>query len=212
MKIAERHNCVVSGDIDTRTSKTKFFRYAGAILLGLVVVLACSANAAAQQTIWPGTIVPATVDSGPSGPVELGVSFKTDTSGTISAIRFHKSAANTGLHVGHLWSGTGVLLASVTFSGETASGWQQANLSTPVAITANTVYVASYHLNAGHWSASWSYFAGFGVDNPPLHAPAEGTGGIPNGRFAYGSSSTFPANTHQSTNYWVDVVFNTSPH
>ena len=36
------------------------------------------------------------------GPVELVVSFKADTSGTITGIRFCKSAANTGLHVVHL--------------------------------------------------------------------------------------------------------------
>src|SRR5258708_39580421 len=64
MKIAQRHNCVASGDAATRTFQTKFFRYAGAVLLGIAVVLACSANAAAQQTIWPNTTVPATVDNG----------------------------------------------------------------------------------------------------------------------------------------------------
>jgi Domain of unknown function (DUF4082) len=31
------------------------------------------------------------------------------------------------------------------FSGETASGWQQVNLPSPVAINANTTYVVSYH-------------------------------------------------------------------
>src|SRR6202795_3798496 len=195
MKIAERHNYVVSGDTATRTSKTKFFSHVGAILLGLAVVLACSANAAAQQTIWPSTVVPATVDDGPSGPVELGVSFKTDTSGTISAIRFYKSAANTGLHVGHLWSGTGVLLASVTFSGETASGWQQANLSTPVAITANTVYVASYQSTIGHWSVNWNYFATSGVNNGHLHALQNGSG-TPDG--VWGSLGVFPTQTNSS--------------
>src|SRR5580693_8464613 len=204
MKIAERHNCVVSGDTATRTSKTKFFSYVGAILVGLAVVLACSANAAAQQTIWPSTVVPATVDDGPSGPVELGVSFKADTSGTISAIRFYKSTANTGLHVGHLWSGTGALLATVTFAGETASGWQQANLSTPVAITANTVYVASYQSTIGHWSVNWNYFATSGVNNPPLHALQNGSG-APDG--VWGSAGTFPTHTN-SSNYWGDVVFN----
>jgi len=34
----------------------------------------------------------------------------------------------------------------------------------------------------------------------------------PNGPYAYGSTSTFPSNTYNSANYWVDVVFNTSPH
>jgi hypothetical protein len=94
----------------------------------------------------------------------------------------------------------------VTFTGETASGWQQANFSNPVAITANTVYVASYHTTVGHYSADWSYFAALGVDNPPLHALANG-GGVANGVFAYGSGGVFPANTYNATNYWVDVVF-----
>jgi hypothetical protein len=204
MKVAERHNCVVSADTAARTFKTKFFRYVGAMLLGLAVVLACSANAAAQQTIWPGTVVPATVDSGPSGPVELGVSFKTDIGGTISAIRFYKSTANTGPHVGHLWSGKGALLATVTFAGETASGWQQASLSTPVAITANTVYLASYQSTIGHWSVNWNYFATSGVNNPPLHALKNGSG-APDG--VWGSAGTFPTHTNSSS-YWVDVVFN----
>ncbi len=103
---------------------TNFLRHVGAVIsLGLGLVLACSANAAAQQTIWSSTSVPATVDSGSSGPVELGVSLKADTSGTVTAIRFYKSAANTGLHAGHLWSRTGALLATVTFTGETSSGW-----------------------------------------------------------------------------------------
>jgi hypothetical protein len=36
------------------------------------------------------------------GPVEPGVSFKADTSGNITGTRFYKSAANAGLHAGHL--------------------------------------------------------------------------------------------------------------
>src|SRR6202795_4121185 len=200
MQIPERHNCVVSGDTVTRTSKTKFLRYVGAVLLCFAVVLACSANATAQQTIWPSAAVPATVDNGPDSPVELGVSFKADNSGTITGIRFYKSAANTGVHVGHLWSHTGALLATVTFTGETASGWQQANFSTPVAITANTVYLASYGLTIGHFSANWNYFTSAGYNNTPLHALR-----IPNG--VYGTLGTRPVYTHQAPNYWVDVVF-----
>jgi len=102
--------------------------------------------------------------------------------------------------VGRLWSHTGALLASVTFTGETASGWQQANFSTPVAITANTVYVASYGLTIGHFSANWNYFATSGFNNAPLHALR-----TPDG--VYGTLGTYPANTHQAANYWVDVVF-----
>ena len=166
----------------------------------MAIALAFCTNAAAQQTIWPSTVVPAAIDNGASGPVELGVSFKSDTSGSITGIRFYKSAANTGTHVGHLWSHSGALLASVTFTGESASGWQQANFSSPVTIAANTVYVASYGTTVGHFSANWNYFASAGFNNPPLHALQ-----TPDG--VYGGLSSYPTNVHQSANYWVDVVF-----
>src|SRR5205085_11271415 len=83
--------------------------------------------------------------------------------------------------------------------------WQQANFANPVAVTANTVYVASYHSTIGYWSANWNFFASSGVDNAPLHALAN-TSGTPDGRFTYGSSSAFPTSTN-TANYWVDVAF-----
>jgi len=72
--------------------------------------------------------VPTIADAGPYSSLELGVRFRADSSGYITSIRFYKSAANTGTHVGNLWSSSGALLASATFIGETASGWQQVNL------------------------------------------------------------------------------------
>jgi hypothetical protein len=178
----------------------KLLEHAGAALLGLLLALVCCGNAVAQQSIWPSSTVPAAIDNGNSGPLELGISFKSDVSGTITGIRFYKSSANTGTHVGRLWGSTGALLASVTFTGETASGWQQANFSTPVAITANTVYVASYGMTIGHFSANWNYFATSGFNNAPLHALQ-----TPDG--VYGTLGSYPAYTHQAANYWVDVVF-----
>ena len=82
-------------------------------------------------------------------PAELGVKFTSSSSGFITGIRFYKGVNNTGTHVGNLWSSTGTLLASATFTGESGSGWQQVNFSSPVAITANTVYVASYFSPTG---------------------------------------------------------------
>ena len=70
--------------------------------------------------------------------VELGFKFQADTNGQITGIRFYKGPQNTGPHVADLWSSTGTLLATATFSNETASGWQQVNFSNPVAITAGT--------------------------------------------------------------------------
>jgi hypothetical protein len=156
-------------------------------------------------TVWATTAVPGIVDVGPDGAVEVGVKFRAESNGTVTGLRFYKASTNTGAHVGNLWTSTGTLLASANFTNETASGWQVVNFPTPVAITGNTVYVASYHTNVGHYSADQNYFASAGVDNPPLHALA--TTVSPNGVYAYGSSSVFPNGTYNSTNYWVDVFF-----
>ena len=157
-------------------------------------------------TIWAGSATPGTADAGAFSPLELGVQFRADTSGYITGIRFYKSAANTGTHVGNLWSSSGGLLGSATFTSETGSGWQQENFPSPVAVTANTVYVASYHTNVGHFSEDLNYFATSGVDNSPLHALANGAGG--NGVYTFASASAFPTLTYNSSNFWVDVVFN----
>jgi hypothetical protein len=121
--------------------------------------------------------------------------------GYVTGIRFYKGSGNTGTHVANLWTSSGSRIATATFTSETASGWQQVNFSTPVAITANTDYVASYHTNVGHYSHDYNYFSGKGRDNAPLHVPANG------GVYAYGANSVFPYETYQSSNYWVDVVF-----
>jgi hypothetical protein len=202
---------VLEVEVAKSTFRTNRLKYVKGAFLALIVVLACSRSSFGQTqvTIWPGTAAPPVADAGSDSPVELGVSFKSDTNGYIIGIRFYKSAANTGTHVGNLWSSTGAHLASATFTGETASGWQQVNFAKPVAITANTVYVASYHATIGHYSDTNNYFSTSGVDHAPLHALAN-TSGNHDGPFCYGSGSCFPNSTYSSSNYWVDVAFTSS--
>jgi methionine-rich copper-binding protein CopC len=135
---------------------------------------------------------------------ELGMRFKADVNGVITGVRFYKGSFNTGTHVGSLWTNTGTLLGRVTFSGESSSGWQQANFSAPVPVTAGTLYVVSYHASSGRYSQTANFFSGGGaMDNGPLHAP---TGA--NGLLVHSSSSSFPSATSSSAaNYFVDAVF-----
>ena len=133
-------------------------------------------------------------------PLELGVKFTADVDGFVSAVRFYKASNNTGSHVGHLWTSGGTLLATATFTSESASGWQQATFSSPIPVTAGTTYVASYWSGNGYYSSDTSYFTN-PLDNPPLHAPAGS-----NGVYRYGASG-FPSSTWSSSNYWVDVAF-----
>ncbi len=155
---------------------------------------------------WPASTVPGTLDSGDGNSVELGVKFQTDYTGYITGIRFYKSTRNTGTHVGNLWTASGTLLASATFTNETSTGWQQVNFSTPVAIAANTTYIASYFAPAGHYSADTNYFSMSGQDNPPVHLLASGVGSS-NGLYSYGTSPLLPTHGYSATNYWVDLVF-----
>jgi hypothetical protein len=157
-------------------------------------------------------VTPWTIDQEDTGAVEVGVRFKADLDGQITGVRFYKASLNTGTHIGNLWTTNGTLLASGTFSGETATGWQQLTFSTPVDITAGTTYVASYYAPRGHYSTSSAYFympgpvGGNQLDSPPLHAISANRGGA-NGVYTYGGSSTFPTNTFNGENYAVDVTF-----
>jgi Domain of unknown function (DUF4082)/Bacterial Ig domain len=160
-------------------------------------------------TIWPSGAAPQTSADTDTAAVEVGVKLKADAAGTISGIRFYKGSGNTGTHTGHLWTAGGTLLGSVTFSGETASGWQQATFATPITISAGTVYIASYHAPSGHYADDTEYFAA-AFDRAPLHALADGVSGA-NGVYHYGAAAAaVPSDTYQASNYWVDVVFTPS--
>jgi hypothetical protein len=164
-----------------------------------------TASTQAPRTIFSATSAPTTFATSDGSAVELGVKFRSDVDGVVTGVRFYKGTRTTGTHTGTLWSSTGTRLATATFTGETASGWQQVNFSTPVAITANTVYVVSYHTNVGNYAYTHNTFATAGVDNGPLHALRAGVSGG-NGVFRYGGVA-FPTQSFNSSNYWVDVVF-----
>jgi hypothetical protein len=160
--------------------------------------------ASTGSSIWSNSTVPS-VAFYPDNPVELGVKFRSDVAGTITGVRFYKGSGNLGAHTGSLWTSTGTLLATGTFTNESATGWQQLTFATPVTITANTTYIASYHSNTG-LAVDLGYFQTHGADNAPLHALQSGVDGA-NGVFIYGPGGIFPSNGSSGQNYWVDVVF-----
>jgi hypothetical protein len=177
-----------------------------------------SVNVSCPCSVWGSGTPGGAPDSADGNAVSVGMKFSSDAYGTINALRFYKVAANTGAHVGSLWTASGTLLAQATFANETASGWQQATLSSPVTITPHTTYVVSYYAPNGHYAASLDYFypgtaptplGGGKIDNPPLHALSQAASGG-NGLFTYGAN-TFPTSSYQASNYWVDVVFASLP-
>ncbi|HSX35204.1 MAG TPA: DUF4082 domain-containing protein, partial [Candidatus Saccharimonadales bacterium] len=178
------------------------------VVVGVITVRWTQA-ATTTSTLWPSNTIPKTITDSDTKSVELGVKFKAKYSGNVTGVRFYKGAQNTGTHVGNLWAKNGVKLASVTFKNETASGWQEAAFDKPVAIAANTTYVVSYFAPNGRYSSDGGYFKGKAYTSGPLTALKDGSQGG-NGVYIYSSKSGFPLQTYNASNYWVDVVFNTS--
>jgi hypothetical protein len=168
----------------------------------LALMLAISAGAAADHTFWPNTAKPktATVMSEKSSAT-VGLRFSSDVAGSIRAVRFYKGKNNKGTHAGQIWDASGAKLAEVTFTAETASGWQQASFASPVSIAANTMYVVSYVAPNGAFARD-EFYTWPSVVATPLRV----SGSSP-GVFSYGSGAVFPTDTRNQSNFWVDVVF-----
>ncbi|MFB9503459.1 DUF4082 domain-containing protein [Saccharothrix mutabilis subsp. capreolus] len=163
-----------------------------------------STSATCPCSLFSTATVPTVTSADDSGSYELGVRFSPTQSGQITGVRFYKGEGNTGTHTGSLWSSAGVRLATGTFGGESASGWQTLTFTTPVTVSPGLVYTASYYAPNGHYSIDQGYFQATAVNAPPLTAPQTGDGN-PNGVFMPGGG--FPTMSYQGNNYWVDVVY-----
>jgi Domain of unknown function (DUF4082)/Bacterial Ig-like domain/Bacterial Ig domain len=152
-------------------------------------------------TVWPDTAPATAIDAADPSPNNIGVEFQVTSNGTISGIRFYKEPDDTGTHTGTLWTASGTQLATGTFTSEPTRGWAELDFPTPVQVTAGTTYIASYQTQTGHYA-----FTSGGLSAPVTNGPLTALAGV----YAYGSSNTFPTNTYQDSNFWVDVVFNSS--
>ena len=161
-------------------------------------------------SLFGPSVTPAESLFNDAASIELGVKFKSTKAGRIIQLRYYRSAADAAdvdVRPGHLWSSTGALLGTVSFSSPAGqSGWQTANLSTPVAITAGTTYVVSYHTENNYMATANYFSTTYTEPAGVLSAPSSTTAGG-NGVFIYGSGALFPNQSSQATNYWVDVVY-----
>jgi hypothetical protein len=151
-----------------------------------------------QETVFT-TQTPAIPNTTDHSALELGMKFQASEAGQVTAIRYWKAPSETGTHTGRIWSATGTLLASVTFTGETTSGWQIQALATPLAIQANTTYVVSVNTNL-YYVATNNALAS-AVVNGFLSSVADGANGV------YGNAGVFPTSSYLNTNYFRDVSF-----
>ena len=135
--------------------------------------------------------------------------FRVDVDGFITGLRFYKASANTGTHVAHLWTNTGTLLATATFTSETGTGWQTGQLRDAGCGHRRHDLRRLVHRTQrpllGHallLQHRWASTTARCTPSPKARpAPTASTSTPP---------AAFPTQSYQSTNYWVDVVLNTA--
>lgn len=133
-----------------------------------------------------------------------GFRFTSSVAGNVNGIRFWKLAGDSSTHTGLLWTvgSPGTELARVTFSGETASGWQYQAFASPYGISANTQYVASVSYSANLQPEP--YQESFSLSSPsPIISPLSSASSWSH---LVVTPLTYP-NTIEDRWYGVDIVF-----
>jgi len=181
------------------------FRLTLCLLFGISLVIAIGGSIASAQSLSIfGNAVPNNpIDDGYA--VTLGVKFWSSQPGTILGIRFYRAVKSPQGYVADLYSADGTMLGSTTMAPGSGPlpGWQEVDFPSPIPISANTTYIAAYYcpVGQGAWDA---YGLTYGVTNGPLTAPASGAVG---GNGVYHYDNSFPNNSNESSNYYVDVLF-----
>lgn len=158
---------------------------------------------AAQSVSLFGSAFPALMNQDDGVSYELGMLFQSSVPGTVTKIRVYRGSSEAAGHVGKLYSASGTLLASVNFSGETASGWQEMPLATPMPIAANTTYVVSVTTPNRLYVCTVNGLA-TKKTNGPLSSVVGGNG-------VFGPVGSMPRQTWNASNYFRDVVFVPGP-
>ncbi len=146
-------------------------------------------------SLFPPPLGTVTTVSAGGSTWEQATRFTSYVTGNITHIRYYKVSGETGSHVGRIWNDTGTQLAQAPFLNETASGWQEAALSTPLQIAAGSTYRVSYNVNLfGAKIVS-------GLSAPAANWPLTALSGV------YSTpSGTFP-NTGSVSNFLADFRF-----
>lgn len=130
-------------------------------------------------------------------PYEQGFRFTIDVPGKITHLRFFKALSETSGHTGKIWNrDTQELITSVSFSGETSSGWQQQILSSPVNISPGINYAISININS-HFVTGTEFYTAY--EKNAFNIPVDA------GVYAL-TPNIYPADVYFE-NYLIDLVF-----
>ena len=155
------------------------------------------------MSLFSSSDTPAVLSDSDTSQVNLGVRFTSSAAGTITGIKYYKSANDTGTHTGSLWSSTGYA------SGEcNLHQWDYQRLADRDVQQSGIDH--RRHDLRGELPQQWSLrkhrqlFHHRSCQRPLDRARKQ------QWCLHYGNGNLFPTSTFNATNYWVDVVFNPS--
>ena len=159
-----------------------------------------SASAHPSTTgIFPDSLRPTVAVDPDRVPVELGLSFSTQHGGTVTAVQYFQSPAQSGVTSATLWTSTGEVLARAQFDASDVEGWRTIPLTSPVSLIAGGSYVVSYHAPKGSYAVAEGDVSSGTLRNGFVINDGAGV-------YKYGESG-FPTRVNQSSSYLVDIVF-----
>jgi hypothetical protein len=139
---------------------------------------------------------------------EISTTFSSSISGRITGCRLYKAPGETGTHTCRIWSDSGQLLASATYSNEPASGWMSVTLPKSVNVTPGTEYRVSHNTNTQQAKTPG------GLSSPITHYSLTATGssyGQPTGGFPTSGSQSLFFSDVRFVPYKPDLVFGSAP-
>ena len=195
-------------DLDLLPGSTRFYRLQALNESGSSDAIQASATTFSEDidyTLFGSA--PATGDTYSDNHYELGMRFRTSASGRLLTLRVWHPAGGPSTYALRLWrvtgSQSGEVLANLTVPATTANAWIEGALSAPISLDPNETYVVSYAVAAGQNYLSQPGGLSSSRMSGPLMAPAAGGNGV----FAVGAQRSFPSQSYNGSNYWLDVGF-----
>lgn len=172
---------------------------AGLSITGLAIITPAVA-APTTTGIFSDQLKPTVAVDPDRVPVELGIRFSPERSGSVTALQYYQGSATTDVTSATLWSADGTVLARASFPADRTVGWRTVALDNPVKLSAGKRYVASYQAPEGAYPVREQDLVrsktqnGFRIDSSA-------------GVYRYGATSSVPQSTYRGSNYLVDIVF-----
>ncbi|MEV1321949.1 N,N-dimethylformamidase beta subunit family domain-containing protein [Micromonospora arborensis] len=149
----------------------------------------------------------------PSTSLTLGTVVNVTEAGKIVGGRWRSGTIPAGMVATYVLydNATRTALRRQAFTSPTAGAWNEITFAVPYPVEAGASLIAAVHLAGTSGGVAYAYTAGFfasaGVTSGGVTAPAGGGDplSIGNGRFIV--SDGYPSSTYNSTNYFVDLLY-----